>query len=153
MALNPCSHLICSSCYDDLPEPKVCPTCRTNSTSTTNMLYSVQQEERAAALDGPNQQQLQAQRQSVLQVLPEDNLQEFVNGLRCPQCMKNAVNMALNPCGHLICSSCYDNRLVEPKICPKCSTNITSTTNMFYGGYKQKYLKYKNKYLKLKNYK
>ena len=25
--------------------------------------------------------------------------------------------------------------------------------NIFYGGYKQKYLKYKNKYLKLKNYK
>ncbi len=60
--------------------------------------------------------------------------------------------MALNPCGHLMCSSCYDD-LPEHKACPICRTNITSTTNIFYGGYKQKYLKYKNKYLKLKNYK
>jgi hypothetical protein len=87
---------------------------------------------------------------------PEDfplDKEEFSERLRCIICYEKTVNIVLNPCGHLLCSSCYDNRLVEPKICPICTTNITSAINIFYGGYKQKYLKYKNKYLKLKNYK
>ena len=79
-------------------------------------------------------------------------MEEFVDRLKCPICWANAVNMVINPCGHPICSSCYDD-LKEPKECPKCRGNAEQAINLFYGGYKQKYLKYKNKYLKLKNYK
>jgi hypothetical protein len=60
--------------------------------------------------------------------------------------------MVINPYGHPIYRLCYD-KLNEPKKCPKCRGNAEKTLNVYYGGYKQKYLKYKNKYLKLKNYK
>jgi tetratricopeptide (TPR) repeat protein len=91
----------------------------------------------------------QVPRRPPLERLPEDNFKNFVERFRCSACKVNGVNIALNPCGHLMCSSCYTD-LPEPKVCRKCGTNITSTTRIFYGGYKQKYLKYKNKYLKLK---
>ncbi len=65
--------------------------------------------------------------------------EEFSERLRCIICYEKAVNIVLIPCGHLLCSSCYDNRLVEQKICPICTTNITSITRIFYGGYKQKF--------------
>jgi ankyrin repeat protein len=57
------------------------------------------------------------------EVLPERNIDNvnsvfnFVNRLQCPVCLTNAVNTRLNPCGHLMCSTCY-NRLPVPKICP-----------------------------------
>ena len=95
----------------------------------------------------------QAQPQQLLpENFPEDNKENLADRFLCFRCRRNAVNIALIPCSHLLCSSCY-NILEEPKKCPRCNIDITSTTRMFYGGYKQKYLKYKNKYLKLKNYK
>ena len=64
-------------------------------------------------------------------------------------CLENVVNTRLSPCGHLLCNICYD-RLETPK-CPKCKQNVTSGERIYFGGYKDKYLKYKHKYLQLKN--
>ena len=87
-----------------------------------------------------------------LELFPEDELKDFVERFRCLVCKVNAVNMVINECNHLICNSCYDN-LQIPKRCPNCERTPITVHRIFYGGYKQKYLKYKNKYLKLKNYK
>jgi len=71
--------------------------------------------------------------------------------LTCPICYERERNTVLN-CGHLFCAE--DITLIrarpDPK-CPLCQTSITSAQRIFYGGYRQKYLKYKAKYLELKN--
>ena len=71
--------------------------------------------------------------------------------LTCPICYERERNTVLN-CGHLFCAE--DTTLIrarpDPK-CPLCQTPITSAQKIFYGGYRQKYLKYKAKYLELKN--
>ena len=71
--------------------------------------------------------------------------------LTCPICYERERNTVLN-CGHLFCAE--DTTAIRaapnPK-CPLCQTPITSAQKIFYGGYRQKYLKYKAKYLELKN--
>ena len=71
--------------------------------------------------------------------------------LTCPICFERERNTVLN-CGHLFCAE--DTAAIKaapnPK-CPLCQTPITSDQKIFYGGYRQKYLKYKAKYLELKN--
>jgi hypothetical protein len=71
--------------------------------------------------------------------------------LTCPICLERERNTVLN-CGHLFCAE--DTTAIRsapnPK-CPLCQTPITSAQRIFYGGYRQKYLKYKAKYLELKN--
>jgi alpha-tubulin suppressor-like RCC1 family protein len=71
--------------------------------------------------------------------------------LTCPICYERERNTVLN-CGHLFCAE--DTTVIRaapnPK-CPLCQTPITSAQKIFYGGYRQKYLKYKAKYLELKN--
>jgi len=37
--LNPCGHLICTRCYILLPEPKLCPICRTKITNDEAIFY------------------------------------------------------------------------------------------------------------------
>ena len=96
--------------------------------------------------------QPQEQRPPLIEDFPEHDLEDFAKRLRCTICMIRAVNIRIKPCGHLLCSTCF-NRLEEPKFCPICRASPIKAKVIFYGGYKQKYLKYKNKYLKLKNYK
>ena len=71
--------------------------------------------------------------------------------LTCPICFERERNTVLN-CGHLFCAE--DTAAIKaapnPK-CPLCQTPITSDQKIFYGGYRQKYLKYKATYLELKN--
>ena len=88
------------------------------------------------------------------EIFPETNYQSFAERFRCSVCFDNAVNLRLDPCGHLLCSSCYSKLRNEPiKKCPICRENINNTNYIFYGGcdYKKKYLKYKLKYLNLKS--
>jgi hypothetical protein len=74
----------------------------------------------------------------------------FVQRLRCVICMTNAVNTRLNPCGHLLCSQCFE-LLPHPKSCPLCRTVPVNSQPIFYGGgYYKKYQKYTNK-IKLLN--
>ena len=79
---------------------------------------------------------------------PENNFENFALKLRCSICMDNAVNVATIECGHLLCYECF-NSLSIPKSCPICRFTPITIMRIFYGGYKQKYLKYKhlkNKY-------
>jgi len=84
------------------------------------------------------------------EVLPERNIDNvnsvfnFVNRLECPICLTNAVNTRLNPCGHLMCSTCYD-RLPVPKICPLCRAADVTADRILYGGYYNKSKKYMDK--------
>ena len=68
--------------------------------------------------------------------------------------MGHSVNMRLDPCGHLLCSTCFNILITRPisqQICPKCRTPIVKSDRIFYGGdYKNKYLKYKAKYISIK---
>ena len=93
--------------------------------------------------------QVHQQQQNVPDVFPKDNFENFALKMRCLICRNNAVNMVINECGHLICSTCFNSLI--PKRCPKCNTEPITVRRILYGGYKQKYLKYKNKYLELKN--
>lgn len=84
------------------------------------------------------------------QKFPESGLETFARRFVCQICDERAVNIRLDPCGHLLCLNCY-NSLELPKRCPSCRTNIIDKGRIHYGGYKEKYLKYKTKYIKLKN--
>lgn len=79
----------------------------------------------------------------VPEVMPVTN-DPFARRLECVACMTNAVNTRLNPCGHLLCSTCF-MRLERPKTCPFCRTNPVTNESIFYGGFYNKYNKYINK--------
>jgi ankyrin repeat protein len=79
----------------------------------------------------------------VPEVMPETN-DPFARRLECVACMTNAVNTRLNPCGHLLCSTCF-MRLEKPKTCPFCRTKPVTNETIFYGGFYHKYNKYINK--------
>jgi hypothetical protein len=79
----------------------------------------------------------------VPEVMPATN-DTFARRLECVACMTNAVNTRLNPCGHLLCSTCF-MRLERPKTCPFCRTNPVTNETIFYGGFYKKYNKYINK--------
>lgn len=83
----------------------------------------------------------------VPEVMPVTN-DPFARRLECVACMTNAVNTRLNPCGHLLCSTCF-MRLERPKTCPFCRTNPVTNETIFYGGFYHKYNKYISK-LKIK---
>jgi hypothetical protein len=73
--------------------------------------------------------------------------------LKCPVCMANKNNIALQPCGHGMCNVCapnlvpYDNGDGKGlcKRCPICRAPIISYANLQQGGYYNKYKKYINK--------
>jgi ankyrin repeat protein len=68
--------------------------------------------------------------------------------LLCPICKTNIVNTRLNPCGHLICSTCYPllrNSIQNPRSCPMCNARPVTNDHIFFGGYYNKYQKYLNK--------
>ena len=95
------------------------------------------------------------------ETFPTYNLSNFVSPLEklgkrleCPICMSHAVNVRLNPCGHLICSICYDNiitknelNIPEDKKCPICRESPVNDQNIIYGGYFDKIKKYTIKYI------
>jgi ankyrin repeat protein len=81
------------------------------------------------------------------EVMPETN-DPFARRLECIVCMVNAVNTRLNPCGHLICSTCF-MRLERPRSCPACRTSPVTNESIFYGGFYHKHNKYISK-LKIK---
>jgi hypothetical protein len=80
------------------------------------------------------------------EVMPETSasLNLLANRLQCSVCLTNTVNTRLNPCGHLLCSTCY-MQLPEPRRCPSCRASPVTDEPIFYGGYYNKYQKYLNK--------
>ena len=77
--------------------------------------------------------------------------EEFIRRMTCPICLVREKNTVLN-CGHLLCAEDTEALRATPNpLCPICRVPITSAQKIFYGGYRQKYLKYKAKYLELKN--
>ena len=74
----------------------------------------------------------------VPEIVPEkiEDKIELLKRFECKVCMVNIINTRLDPCGHTLCSTCYD-RLPLPKKCPTCRIVTTKNQNLFF----KKYLK------------
>jgi hypothetical protein len=85
--------------------------------------------------------------------LLDETKNDLEKRLKCPVCMANKNNIALQPCGHSMCNVCapnlvpYDNGDGKGlcKRCPICRASINSYANLQQGGYYNKYKKYLNK--------
>ena len=64
--------------------------------------------------------------------------------VECNVCRINTADTKLNPCGHLLCSTCFFE-LPTPKKCYFCNTTPVTSEKIFYGGYYNKLQKYINK--------
>lgn len=60
---------------------------------------------------------------AMMQILQSTNADRY-NEFTCPVCMDKRVEMFMDPCGHVICSTCFI-RLHESK-CPTCRSTVTA---------------------------
>ena len=51
--------------------------------------------------------------------------------MTCNICFENQVDIAINPCGHVMCGGCY-TQLVHKKKCPLCSKDSVSMLKLYF---------------------
>ncbi|BAT22099.1 hypothetical protein AR679_gp073 [Yellowstone lake phycodnavirus 1] len=93
----------------------------------SDMIYNFQTEQDIPAIK-QNIAALSGKVQAVEKVLLNTNAIEYAK-FQCFVCMERYVDVFLDPCGHMMCGSCWLN--TNSKSCPGCRTVVKSPKKIF----------------------